>query len=91
MQKKESVKYFFSVQSSRGVAKHVSLCKFWKSKQEALGLSQRVFARKHNYDYSLISKTECVDRRFNSIETVQYYKNLNINPYELIDIILKKT
>ncbi len=68
---------------------HVNLREFWKSKREILELSQRAFARKHNYDYSLISKIERGDRRLDSIETVQYCKNLEIDPHEVIDFIIK--
>ena len=67
---------------------HVSLREFWKNKREALGLSQRAFARKHNYDYSLISKIERGDRRLDSIETVQYCKDLEIDPHEVTNFIL---
>ncbi len=81
----ENLKFRKSIHSKE----HVNLRKFWKSKREALGLSQRAFARKHNYDYSLISKIERGDRRLDSIETVQYCENLKVNPYELIDIILE--
>ena len=67
---------------------HVKLRIFWKEHREALGLSQRAFARKCGYDYSLISKIERGDRRLDSIETVQYCLDLELDPHEVTKFIL---
>ena len=68
---------------------HEKLREFWKSKRQALGLSQRAFAKIHGYDYSLISKIERGDRRLDSIETIQYCLDLEIDPHEAITYVLE--
>lgn len=81
----KSVRFRKSIHSKE----HESLRQFWKNKRVALGLSQRAFAKKHGYDYSLISKIERGDRRLDSIETVQYCLDLGIDPHEVTDFIFK--
>jgi transcriptional regulator with XRE-family HTH domain len=67
---------------------YIAVRDFLKIKKKEEGLSNRKFAKRLNVIYSLISKIETGDRRLDVVEACKYCKALNVDPHELIDIIL---
>jgi len=53
-------------------------------------LSQRKLAEKLNITYSLIGKIKTGDRRLDIIQMIDYAKALEVDPHDIIDMIINQ-
>lgn len=68
---------------------YVSLRNFLKDKKKEAGFSNRILGKNLNVAYSTICKIETGDRKLDIVEACKYCIELNVNPHELIDVILE--
>ena len=82
----QNVKFRKSIHSKE----HLALQKFWIKQRQNIGLSQRKLAEKLNITYSLIGKIETGDRRLDIIQMIDYAKALEVDPHDIIDMIINQ-
>ena len=82
----EYIKFRKSIYSKQ----HTALRDFWISRRKELNLSQAELANKLNVVQSLIGKIETGDRRLDIIEMIDYTQALEVDPHEVIDLIINQ-
>ncbi len=68
---------------------YVAMRTFLKEGKKKANLSNRELAVKINNVNSLVAKVESGDRRLDVVEACKYCKEINVDPHELIDLILE--
>lgn len=68
---------------------YVAVRSLLKQKREEAGLSNRELGKELQTAYSLIAKVESGDRRLDVVEACKYCKAIDVDPHELIDLILE--
>ena len=67
---------------------HAALCETIKRQRRAMGLTQAELARKLGKSQSFIAKVELGERRLDVHEFVAYARALDLDPLELLKVIL---
>lgn len=67
---------------------YVAVRNFLKEKRLEAGLSNRKLGAELQTAYSLVAKIESGDRRLDVVEACKYCQTINVDPHELIKIIL---
>jgi len=70
-------------------AEHVVLREYLVDKRKKLGLTQRDLGARLSVHHTLIGKVETGDRRLDVVELIDYCKALEVDPHEVVSMIME--